>query len=75
MLPFCLKLRPLACFVLCFNIHQTTIWLLMQVLLMSHVGEENCASVWSFSYFSAADYDASTNSGVSHEAKEHNWSR
>ncbi|KAL1807889.1 hypothetical protein ACET3Z_024879 [Daucus carota] len=57
------------------GLFSATIWLLMQVLLMSHVGEENCASVWSFSYFSAEDYDASTNSGVSHEAKEHNWSR
>lgn len=34
----------------------------MQVLWLSHAVEENCASVWSFSYYSAQDYDASINS-------------
>ena len=57
-------------FCVLFNIHQATTWLLMQVLLLSRVGEENCASVWSFSYYSAEDYDASTNSGDINEKPE-----
>ncbi|WOG89875.1 hypothetical protein DCAR_0209114 [Daucus carota subsp. sativus] len=37
---------------------------------LSGICEENCASVWSFSYYSAEDYDASTNSGDINEKPE-----
>lgn len=35
----------------------------MQMFLLSRAGDENCASVWSFSYYSAEDSDTGTNSG------------